>query len=296
MILKKRREIMRTGTILLLLVFFLVSCSSDPQQYQEVENYKVGTKEVALTFVQDSPPKEVYQKSNFKVAVEVENLAAYQVEDVTLSLVGALDQYLQFHDPIQEVEGIEGSGILKGRSLTNPQGEKAVVYFDASAKELFLNADEQSLSFLAKVSYKSTVEFSETVCINPNLYDVYDSGCDVERKNSYSGQGAPVGVASMEEIIAPGTGGKVEFRLKVKNKGSGRVKSIDLTTAKLGGKEMRCTFPSTGTPHLEAVDIDEAAVVCEALLDTHSSYATSLFLDFAYDYVASEKHSLKIIK
>jgi hypothetical protein len=287
--------------LLTVLVLLLVVGCGPTEVKQEIENYKVGTKEVKLNFLDNSPPKEVYQNSNFKVTVEVENQAAYDVSDLKLTLAGALDQYLLFNDDTKEVEGVDGNGLLQGRSFTNPIGERAFVQFDATTKDLFLNADEQVLNFFAKVGYKSTFEFSDTVCINPNLYDVYDSGCSVKSKSNYFGQGAPVSVSNMEQIIIPGSGGKVEFRLKLKDKGKGRVQSIDLKSAKLGGKDIRCGFKSSesnfpGSPHWEVKDATEAILNCEALLDTHNSYLTTLFMDFDYGYVSSKKHSLKLIR
>ena len=71
-----------------------------------------------------------------------------------------------------------------GRSLTNPAGEKTFLEFEGTAGKPLQNAEKYLGQFSLNVNYDSSIEFADTICINPNLYEVYDSGCKVEDKKS----------------------------------------------------------------------------------------------------------------
>ncbi len=286
------------ATFSILLLFLISGCSSSPN-LDALPNYKEGVVDVELSLLDNAPPSEVYPGSDFKIIVRVHNILGYEITDAHLALTGWIGRYFTLPDVIRDVEGIEGTPAkLQGRSLERPNGEEAFVEFEARAGSLFLNADEQISPFIIKLAYDSTLDFSDTVCINPSLYAAYDAGCMVEARKSYNGQGAPLSVASLEEVILSGAPGNVEFRIFLKDRGNGRVKTAELVSATLGGKGLDCSFElNTGAKReFHPEDQGEALLRCRQFLDSPASYSTTLVLRLKYEYEQKLPHQLRLIQ
>tara|TARA_Y100000310_G_C20636334_1_gene791357 strand:+ start:233 stop:1147 length:915 start_codon:yes stop_codon:yes gene_type:complete len=293
-----KRIFLRERVIVLLVIsFFLVSCGgSGPSGPTAASyNFKQGTITPQLKLLENNPPKQIYPNSNFNIVVGVENVQAYDIENVILRLVGIDDMFFQFYN-------LEGRiSLLEGKSLLNPPGGKHFFEFNGQSKELFQNAKTNKNNYFVKLSYDSTLDFSDTLCINSNLYDTYDSGCKVDPKKSYSGQGAPITVTQVEEIISPfgGGGGNVEFRVRVSNKGGGKSDKVELTSAKLGNEEILCEFQ--GAPLDKKIGYfkdnkKDLMLICKDTLSNQYSYTTTLLLSFAYDYTIKKQETLNLIK
>ena len=285
--------------IIVVLFMFLLGCGSSSGQQQGTHNFKQGYGSLNVRFLDNSPPEKIYQGSKFKMIVELDNQAAYDLKNGQLKIVGVDEKFFLMSSPL-----INDFQTLMGKSLISPSGEKIFVEFDATAlNELFENAERFQNPFFAKVSFDSIFEFTDTVCINPNLYEVYDSGCKVQPKKSYSGQGAPVAVTELECVIYPSSAGtEAEFRIMVKNRGSGKANLVNLEGAKLGNQELKdCHFQnyvkdSEGKKVLFYEKKQEDLLICKIFLRDQLSYETTLSLDFSYDYEISKKHQLNMYK
>ena len=189
---------------------------------------------------------------------------------------------------------------MLGRSLINPAGDKQFLEFNARSGLLFANSEQYVGNYFLVLSYKSTMEFSDTVCINPSLYEVYDSGCEVQDVKSYSGQGAPLAVTRMEEIVSPGAEAAVEFRLLLRNRGRGKVGQVNFKSARMGNDALQCEFLQAGvdTKSIKFKDNrQEAMLLCKKEnLRSLDSYTTTLFVDFSYDYELEVPHRLNLAK
>ncbi|MEK6950123.1 MAG: hypothetical protein AABX13_00160 [Nanoarchaeota archaeon] len=273
---------------MLLMILFVVACSkTEPGSL--TYNFKQGIAEVQLKAFPGSPPEKIYPNTQFKVIVELDNQAAYDVVEGELSLLGLDPKYFLLYPAEQTFP------ILLGRSFTAPAGEKKFLEFDGTSRELEAGAKEYLSNYFLTLRYNSKVDFVDTICLNSNLYDVYDAGCKVQAKKSYSGQGAPLAITTLEEIITPGA--SVEFRLQVVNRGRGKVKSATLGAAKLGGQEMTCLFPESGAKMLSFLpEKQEATVICRALLRDQGSYTTTLLAEFSYTYEVVQQQKLKLVK
>jgi hypothetical protein len=282
--------------VLMFVLLFLLGCGG-PGEGQATYNYKQGFGSLEINFLDSAPPKKIYPESKFKMIVELNNQAAYDIKNGKVKLVGVDGKIFEIQ-PLQEQ-----FNQLLGKSLTSPDGERIFKEFDGKAKELFQNAEKYQNPFFLKVSFDSVFEFVDTLCINPNLYGVFDSGCKVEERKTYSGQGAPVAVTEVESIIYPSSGGaEVEFRILVRNRGKGEANFIELEEAKLGSKELKdCRFQgSIEDPQARKVlfykDKQEDTLICKLFLHDQKSYMTTLSLDFNYDYEITQQHKLNIIK
>lgn len=279
----------------LVLVFLLVAgCNAGPGNKAGLYNFKQGISEVNFKFVENAPPEKLYQHSSFRMIVEVDNQAAYDVQSGRVTLVGLDETY--FH--LDQVE--QGFGPLLGRSLTSPDGDKIFLEFTGMAKGLFPGSEVYYGPFFLKASYESTMEFGDSICLNSNLYAVYDAGCTTEASKSYGGQGAPLAVTNVETVFAPaGNGAGVEFRVKIANEGRGKVERAALQRAQLGGEELLCEFTDTPLDKKTAYfkeEKQETVLLCRSFVRDRRSYMTTLNLVFSYTYEVQEQHRLMLVK
>ncbi len=290
---KKTIHIILLIILSFILGLFLLSCSPSPQKLAEY-NFKQGVAELEVGFLKNAPPEKIYPNSNFKLVVELNNQEAYDISEGRLSIVNVDPRYFD----VQPLE--QAFSPMMGRSLIAPAGERQFLEFEGKAGTLFENADRYVGNYFLSVNYKSAMEFTDTVCINPKLYEVYDSGCSVEDLKSFSGQGAPLAVAQMEEIISPGTAAEVEFRLLLRNRGSGKVKQVWLGSARLGNEELDCAFVDAGadgkTVELKDNQQETILLCSKKYLRNLDSYTTTLFVDFTYDYEMEIPHRLTLLK
>ncbi|PIN76822.1 hypothetical protein COV17_00910 [Candidatus Woesearchaeota archaeon CG10_big_fil_rev_8_21_14_0_10_36_11] len=281
------------GACLVCVMLILVGCGSSVGEKATQYNFKQGTPELNVQLFDNAPPEKIYPKSSFKFIVELDNQAAYDVSNGKLSIIGLDTTYFTVSPKEQTFEP------LLGRSLTSPAGDKIFVEFDGESHNLFHGSEQYSGNFILKAEYASTMEFVDTVCINPNLYDVYDAGCAVEETKSYSGQGAPLTVTRVEEIITPGSFPEIEFRLFLSNSGQGNVKDVTFMNAELGGKRIECQFQgSVDTRKFTLKETDsEIVLICKKqIMENLDSYMTTLSADFAFTYESVDQHSLTLVK
>ncbi len=270
---------------------FLLGCGSDAGDRALNYNFKQGVSELEVSFLDNAPPEKIYPTTPFKIIVQLDNQAAYDTTSGTVRIVGLdehffrVDQQEQFFD------------LIEGRSALAPSGGKQFLEFDAAAGELFQNAEEYVNTFFVKVRYNSKMDFLDTICINPNLYAVYDSGCTVEDHKGYSGQGAPLVVHELEEIMSPG--GSVELRLQVRNEGQGEINTVYMGSTLLGGEELPCEFQNTKENKKMitfTAEKQEAIIICRKALRDQNSYTTTLSMGFSYDYEVKEEGKLRMVR
>lgn len=286
---------MKIKLLLILLILFLliIGCGSDGTKGLDY-NFKQGINGLQLKMVPNAPPDKIYPQSNFKLILELDNQAAYDLADGVIRIEGIDETYFKLNLIEQSFER------LVGRSLTTPAGEKVFLEFEGLSGPIFQNADQFVNNYFVKAFFHSSLEFVNTVCINPNLYEVYDSGCKVKNQESFNGQGAPLAVTEMEEIMYPGPGAGVEFRLLLKNKGDhlSQIRFINVQEAFLGSEQIDCKFQNSGS-NPRTIDLkdkkQEIILICKKPLRDTSSYQTSLSLAFTYDYEMKQQERLILV-
>ena len=279
---------------ILIIMVTLFGCTSNPGEKVTQYNFKQGVSELKLKLLENTPPDQIYPNSNFKLVLELDNQAAYDVTNGVIKMVGINDKYFFIYPLDQQFD------TLIGRSSTNPVGDKIYLEFDGTSIDLFQNSERYVNNYFIKAKYDTKLEFSDTVCINPNLYEVYDAGCKVESTKTYSGQGGPLAVNKMEEIVLPGGASEVQFRLYLTNNGRGKIKKITMGNVRLGGEMMDCKFQDSllNQKQIELKsDKQEAVITCKRkFIKDYKSYSTVLTADFAYSYELKQMQRLNLIK
>ena len=82
---------------LLVISFLLTSCGSSSGSEGDIiqQNFKQGVQEVQIRLLENAPPVKIYPGSNFKMVIDVDNQLAYDLQDVTLTLTGLNERYVQ---------------------------------------------------------------------------------------------------------------------------------------------------------------------------------------------------------
>lgn len=297
---------------LFFILLFLFSCGTDQGEKLAYYNFKQGVAELQLNFRENAPPERIYPNSDFKLILEADNQMAYDIEEGKVWITGILGEYFEVTPLEQNFQEVLQGEPFAGRSLTTPAGTKVFFEFQGHAFLPFQNAEQQTNPFFLKAQYRSRAEFQDTFCLNTNLYAVYDASCSKESREdakSYSGQGAPVGVSEVEVVTSPGVGAQVEFRVRLRNFGKGKIERIDIVRAQLGKEEISCNFPGASGEYkgsvvaTERVDsgsfystggISEALLLCKKPLEAQTSYETTLQLEFSYLYLVQEQKQLNL--
>jgi hypothetical protein len=282
--------------ILITLLIFLVACTGTPEKTLQY-NFKQGYGALAVITIVDSPPKIVYPNSEYKMIVKLENQGAYDLTNGEVKILGFDEKYILLEENEKEIISLDDEPILSGRSSVNPDGASARLEFEFQTRDIFPGAESYTAYYFIKADYDYKTELIQTVCINPKTYEIYDSGCKVEPKISLGGQGSPLAVAILEEIISPGSIPRVEFRFTLKNKGKGEVGQVRLNQARLSDKSLDCEFRNNLNADKRTFDFREdreAILICKRTLEDQKSYETPLFLDFSFDYSVKEKKKITL--
>lgn len=279
---------------LTLISLFLIACGGKSGQKQITYNFKQGYDGLIISTLENAPPSKVYQNSNFKLILKLENKGAYELTQGQVSLLGFDSKYFSLDLESQTFDR------MLGRSLVSPAGDTTFLEFPIKAKTLFNGSEKYVAPYFIKANYRYKTEFTPTICINPKLYEVYDSGCKAKPKQSFSGQGSPLAVTKLETILSPGSRPSVEFRLTLKNKGKGKLNQVRLGKARLAHQPLFCEFRGTTAQdkvtYLFKEKDKQAVLTCTKELEDQNSYSTTLFFEFDFDYSIKKKQTITLMK
>ncbi|MBS3176551.1 hypothetical protein J4457_04915 [Candidatus Woesearchaeota archaeon] len=208
-------------TILMLLILLLAGCTffGGKQQVPDV-NVHIGREGLTIRFLKDTPPKSVYEDTNFPLLVEIQNKGAADIEAGWL-IIG----YEQANVEISG-ETVQPFRLL-GRTSADQIGGQEIIDLVGHAKKLSSQMQRVDSTLSVTACYAYTTDATTDVCIETDIYGLakYQKSCKVETKAMSGGQGAPVGVTKVEPKMIPHENrDKVipEFTIEIQNLGSGQ--------------------------------------------------------------------------
>lgn len=278
---------------LIVILFLLTSCGENSERGAEI-NYKQGFKDVTIV---SEGNKEEYQEQPLELPISVHNTLAYDLEDVSVYIKGFDNHYVELYSAQQQ------HALLEGRSVFNHDGAKERFLFEGIIKKLLPGAEKEQEDYRVHVNYKSKVEFSPSICVAAQqgsyagaAYDTYQGACAFQTEISYNGQGAPFGIAALE--IVPRQGKQVELRMKLENKGKGKVGKATLISATIGGKPLTCEFRGDTVENSFLFEEEQKSVnlICAGYLSSDAAYTTPLFVELKYDYEINQKETMMILE
>ncbi|MEK6969664.1 MAG: hypothetical protein AABW48_04510 [Nanoarchaeota archaeon] len=297
------KSIIKTGilSVMVIISLFMFGCQGNVPTDQ---NFRTGFLDVAVS---TEGTNKIYQEDQFDLMVLIHNQLGYDIKNVAVSLVGLDEAFIEVYSPQKTIDTLEG------RSNLFETGEEERLLFETYIKSLppGIIGEVRNL-YRVFVKYNSEIILTEDVCIRPGLYTgVDDGGCKAgenaqkdplqEGKNTLSGQGAPVGFSEAEVISKVGS--EVELRLKLVDQGrgnDGKVGTVTLIEAALGGKNLNCEFRKAGGAGKQVMfdsSETEVSLVCRGALGRESSYSyvTPLTIKLQYDYEFSIQEELFIL-
>jgi len=208
--------------IFLSIIFILVLSSCAVLQSSSKRDISApvvtGYNGVSLALVTNAPPSEVFEGQSFEIAFTVDNKGSTDVKN-GVYVIGIPSDF-------ETREDIYGRFSVKGKSLLYPFGDAKSFSVSAVARELRQDVERSSIS--VDVCYPYRTNFNTQVCINPqtNVFSSPQKICTPSAQG-FSGQGAPVAVASVDmPIILPHPNPALvvpQFVLHLQNLGNGLV-------------------------------------------------------------------------
>jgi len=302
-----------------MLMVFIAGCSGIGGGKNPIENIKTGTNGITMQFERGSPPSEVYEKEKFVITTKVANKGAYDAEDIYVTL-GIEPEYMAVEDWVSSRTYLgEYSNMaiisLEGKSEVNSEGEFDLFSIKLQAGTLEPQTEVHTSNIYLSVCYLYKTFFSETICVDTDVYGIRQNqkACSAKEGYSFSSQGAPVAVTKIDINMIPGQDKDTvipEVTIHIDNKGKGEVlrarnfaefctsSTIDRTDinqvgirAKLSGEALKCR-----SDVIKLGKTDDY-VICrleQGLSTKLSAYPASLTVELDYGYTFTESKQVKI--
>ena len=273
---------------LVVVLLFIVSCGGTNRSEGVLSyEFKKGISEIDIKLLDGLPPDEVYD--TFNLGIDLQNNGAYDADYVSIEVVGFNEKYVYLPNNRVDLQD------FRGKSFDYPSGQQHVEILEGLTGETIEGKDGEMQKFFVIMEYQYGMELVQDVCINPSVYEPYNDGCIAEEVRT-SGQGSPLSITSIEPPIFHNN--EIDIRMKVENKGLGKVKEATITNAQLGSRQLQCEFKGSLNAqsfNFEEKQVQEAQIVCKRSMDVRKSFPTPLFvsLDFTYQRELIDQITIK---
>ena len=180
----------------LLICLLLIGCVVE----DTIETTSSGRDGVSLNFIPGIPPDKIWQGSGVQIALEVKNLGTSDIEEGLVTISG-YDKNL-----IQNLESEDNSLKLYGKSDFVSEGELTIIEFKNTKEKIFFPENTETnfilAPFKAVACYKYKTKAVIPVCIDTRPINQRNNGiCSVSDFRNKAGQGAPVAVVGVNQVI-----------------------------------------------------------------------------------------------
>jgi hypothetical protein len=216
--------------LVIIAVLLAAGCSSTTRPIYEYD-YREGTEGLVIDFVENTPPEEVYELSDFLIGVDVANKGAHDIED-GIFVLSLEDDYVEVRDWKGSIMQGRQPGSKKayfdieGKSPYLPDGGLDRMTVRAQTKVLDIQTETRTTHILFTTCYQYKTIMVEEVCVDPDtLNRNLEKPCEVEALSPDS-QGGPVVVTQVDvemlesidtDAVMP------QFTLTLDNVGDGEV-------------------------------------------------------------------------
>ncbi len=306
--------------LLLILVLVLSSCrgnvnaGDNPQSTEAVlQAVQTGSQGVEITTLPRMPPDLIYDQNELTALVEVRNRGNYDLDPQSCFI-----QITGFDTNI--IPGWENShictenagSVLEGKNVYNLNGGFNQIEFRSTNVNLPNNVFEYKPTLNVIACYNYHTKANPQVCVDPQTYQVTSEQktCQVKNVGMGGGQGAPVGVTSVNVNMV---GTKAVFEINIANLGTGRVLSPDSALQNCGSSNLEYrdldkvkydVKLSGGGSLIDCKPRDHSVllynnagkIVCSFNIPMTSAYETPLMIELDYNYIQSFLKPIRIIK
>ena len=309
---------MQKRVVLLLLLTFsllLTSCGFKPEAGETpleseaaIRMSRTGTQGLEMRFLQDLPPRTLYDSTEFVAVAEIWNKGGHDIQ------LGGCFVELTGFDPniMQGMVSRQACSpqLLEGKKPYNLDGVFEQVEFLSPTIKLPFGVHDYNPNLNLIACYEYQTIASPLVCVENSLYTISSEqkSCIVQDVSTGGGQAAPVGVSYVDVEMA---GNRAVFAISVNNYGTGRVLSPDSSlsscpatlqyndfdkvdySVRLSGGGVGDCKPRDG---LVRMTNDQGKIVCTFDIGNSPSYETPLLINLNYNYMESFRQPINIIK
>ncbi|MFT4303235.1 MAG: hypothetical protein ACMXYG_01605 [Candidatus Woesearchaeota archaeon] len=292
------------STIVTLILLMMTGCFSSSGSSGSTGSYMTGTEGISMRFVHNNPPSVIYVDRTFAedtpIEVEAFNRGTAPSANVETFFAGFDSSIVS----IPDLSRIDFSGEGAYRTRYNPEGGYSTDSTRISVGNMH-SSDVYDFNLRLVYCYDYMTRVGINICVDPNPNRVNrDDSCSPGTVST-SGQGAPVGVSSIETTSMPGL---VRLKINIRHYGQGELLRssapcrgvslredqdyIDFTNPTLGGIPGNCVTPSP-----LKLRNGQGSIICTFPLDRDgSSYRTILEMELSnYKIKDSIQRNIRII-
>ena len=294
--------------VLLILSVVLIGCGREGY-IPRYDPYR-GTQGLEMNFLDNAPPDVVHELNTFPVGIRLKNRGAYPITRGIININVERDYVSDY------ILG-DTSIMLNGRTIYDQQGEEQIKLFEY--RTLNMDAMSQIRDSVISITacYEYQTQLKTEACIDPDVFNLLqerNKPCTV-RPQSFSGQGAPVGIVNIEPSISRSSQNQdliiPHFEITVQNLNRGHV--INRGTVMQYCTNQQMQREDFGIVHLHAelasrnlkcnpeiIRLDERGsgktrcVLEEGILGTTTAYASLLDINLFYGYTEAISKKFKI--
>jgi len=323
----------RTIIFLLVVLLFVSGCTLSGAPFGRGpsyadQNYFQGTQGLVISFLDQAPPRSVFEGSAFDVQLLVENKGAFDLVEnhtarftLTFDTAEIIKQGIDADDAIMPETTFAN---LYGKSPNYPEGDSMYIFnrdfndyytkraIIFNAKQVQANFEQNTATVFATACYPYKTYFTDDVCVDkdPQGMDLRQKVCSARDYTYSNGQGAPVAITAVESNMVPrGSYILPQFVIHVEHKGRGIVSDFILNqqqcgevtsdtvntfqiTARLGNDDLVCQ------PDIVRLRNGKAEIVCkleENIIDMlGSNYNAPLQIELSYLYTETISKDITI--
>ncbi|MFT4311170.1 MAG: hypothetical protein ACMXX7_00935 [Candidatus Woesearchaeota archaeon] len=249
---------MKKMLLLLGIIILISGCSLS--QGPTVENYRTGNQGITAEFTNNLPPTTIREEQEVLISLDVWNRGAENVEvgHIELNYDGFYFSKVQGPNILRETN-IEVMG--KGPGFSTG-GRNRISLGALRANQITSQIQNPSTRISASICYPYKTVFSQEVCMDRDILETQDNPvCRNTPRRTYSGQGAPIVVSSLETEMVPVARYsqdsfllRPEFTITVRNAGRGNPYSLPFALTTI---ENACTNPNS----ISGININEIEVI-----------------------------------
>ncbi|MBI4153081.1 hypothetical protein HY497_01040 [Candidatus Woesearchaeota archaeon] len=280
---------MKRATIVIgIALLFIAACTSGTDRQIDV-NYRQGYDGLKLELLPNYPPEEILEGGTYTIAVQISNKGAYDTTRGEISIYG-------FSKALNTLDrDVELLRVIQGRDIDMPSGEFYIEEF--RGKNNFITGEEYMAKFWIQAEYYYQAMLNTDVCINPAMLKIEaeQGSCVVEEEMSFSGQGAPIAITEVKELVSSeGDNINAQFTLKIENMGDGELISpVIVDSVRIANRRLHCERREF-EPYL--VEQGKALLVCTFIEPNRGPYSTVLSASLYYTYRTREMGEILVKK
>ncbi|MBS1267093.1 MAG: hypothetical protein MAG795_01064 [Candidatus Woesearchaeota archaeon] len=295
--------------VFLILIIFVVGCGKGEEETSGGNTYLGGTTGLLLSFLEDAPPKEVYDGGvyPFEVVVKLKNDGEWDIlaEDALITISGvAASDFSLTHEDLQKNPDED-----LGRSYLDSEGNivdgtTTFVNFPGFNYNGVTSGNLPPFTLRADACYKYGTRSMSQLCFKEDLYDTSEESlCIVNEEKEIFSSRAPLQIISLKESARGKE--KIGFTFKIAHMGNGGIfekesqcntkgiiyenkiwVDVNLVGGNTAAEGLVCTGLQDGAGNKGYVTMysGERAVTCTMPTSESGDYTKPVEITLEYDY------------